>query len=123
MQRIPTHRTPVASKSTTGEGAARRKGFPPEAGEAGRKTQKARANAHSLMLAPVIAEIQAHGVTRPHAIAAALTDRGVPTALGCRFWTSTRVRAVLDRLERLGSSASAQSPTSPRPELAAKPLV
>jgi hypothetical protein len=63
QQRIPTHRTPVASKSTTGVGATRRKGFPPEAGEAGRKTQTARANAHALMLSPIIAEIQAHGVT------------------------------------------------------------
>ena len=101
----------------------RRAGATPEAAEAGRKTGIMRANARALALAPIIAEIQAHGVTRPHAIAAALTDRGVPTALGCRFWTSNRVRAVLDRLERLGSSASAQSPTSPRPELAAKPLV
>jgi hypothetical protein len=84
-----------------------------------------RANARALALAPIIAEIQAHGVTKPHAIAAALTDRGVPTALGCRFWTSGQVRAVLDRLERLGppKSASAQSSTSPRPERVVKPLI
>ena len=92
------------------QGNRRQKGFPSEAGEARRKTQQARANARALALAPIIAEIQAHGVTRPHAIAAALTDRGVPTALGCRFWTSCRVRDILDRLDRLGhKSASAES--------------
>ena len=125
MQRIPTHRTPVASKSTSGVGATRRKGFPPEAGEVGRKTQTARANARALMLAPIIAEIQAHGVTRPHAIAAALTDRGVSTALGCRLWTSSRVRDVLDRLDRLGllKSAGTQSSAGPRPNRAVKPII
>jgi hypothetical protein len=136
MKRIPTHRTPVASISTIGEGATptaknykqgnrRPKGFPPEAGEAGRKTQTARANARALALAPIIAEIQADGITKPHAIAAALTDRGVPTALGCRFWTSDGVWDILDRLDRLGhlKSASAQSSTSPHPEHAAKPLI
>jgi hypothetical protein len=84
-----------------------------------------RANARALALAPIIADIRAHGVTRPHAIAAALTDRGIPTALGRRFWTSTRVRDVLDRLDRLGAlkSPNAQSSISPRPERAVKPLI
>jgi hypothetical protein len=136
MKPIPAHRTTVASESTTGEGAIRTakkykqgnrrpKGFPSEAGEAGRKTQQARVNARALALAPIIAEIQAHGVTRPHAIAAALTDRGVPTALGYRFWTGSRVREVLERLDRLGALklASAQSSTRLRPERAVKPLI
>jgi hypothetical protein len=102
----------------------RKAGAPPEAGEAGRKTQTARANARALTLAPIIAEIQANDITRPHAIAAALTDRGVPTARGYRFWRGKDVRVVLDRLARLGSSStSAQSPTGPRPEPAAKPLI
>jgi hypothetical protein len=86
----------------------RKAGAPPEAGEAGRKTQTARANARALTLAPIIAEIQANDITRPHAIAAALTDRGVPTARGYRFWRGKDVRVVLDRLEhfsiRLGVS-------------------
>ena len=87
------------------------------AGAAGRKTGIARANARALALAPIIAEIQADGVTRPHAIAAALTDRGVPTALGHRFWTSTQVRQVLDRLARLApSSRPAPKFYQPRPE-------
>jgi hypothetical protein len=106
-------------------GTSRRKPWaPPEAGEAGRKTQTARANARALTLAPIIAEIRANDITRPHAIAAALTDRGVPTARGYRFWRGKDVRVVLDRLARLGSSSSsAQSPTGPRPEPAAKPLI
>jgi hypothetical protein len=103
----------------------RKSGAPPEAGEAGRKTQIARANARALTLAPIIAEIQANEIMRPHAIAAALTDRGVQTAQGHRFWRGKEVRQVLDRLARLApsSSASTQSPTSPRPNRAAKPLI
>jgi hypothetical protein len=103
---------------------SRRKPWAPrEAGEAGRKTQTARANARALTLAPIVAEIRANDITRPHAIAAALTDRGVPTARGYRFWRGKDVRVVLERLARLGSSStSAQSPTCPRPEPAAKPL-
>jgi hypothetical protein len=90
----------------------------PEAAEAGRKTGIARANARAMALAPVIAEIRADGVTSPHAIAVALTDRGVPTALGHRFWRGGQVRQVMDRLARLAAlnSVSAQSPTSPRPK-------
>ena len=93
--------------------------------EASLKTQTERANARALALAPIIAEIQAHGITRPHAIAAALTDRGVRTALGRRFWVGLQVRDILDRLDRLGhlKSASAQGSTSPRPERSAKPLI
>jgi hypothetical protein len=104
--------------------SGRKAGAPPEAGEAGRKTQTARANARALTLAPIIGEIQANDIMRPHAIAAALTDRGVPTARGYRFWRGEDVRVVLDRLARLGSSsASAQGPTGLRPEPAAKPLI
>ena len=93
--------------------------------EASLKTQTERANARALALAPIIAEIQAHGITRPHAIAAALTDRGVRTALGRRFWVGLQVRDILDRLDRLGhlKTASAESSTSPCPERAAKPLI
>ena len=93
--------------------------------EASLKTQTERANARALALAPIIAEIQAHGITRPHAIAAALTDRAVRTALGRRFWMGLQVRDILDRLDRLGhlKSASAQGSTSPRPERSAKPLI
>jgi hypothetical protein len=102
----------------------RRAGATPEAAEAGRRTGKARANVRALALGPIIAEIQADGLTTPHAIASALTNRGVPTALGHRFWTSSQVRQVLDRLSRLAplNSASARSPTSPRPKRSEKPI-
>jgi hypothetical protein len=94
--------------------------------EASLKTHTVRANARALALAPIIAEIiQVNGATRPHAIAAALTDRGVPTALGCRFWTSTQVRQVLDRIALLTplSLTSTQSSTSLSPKRAARPLI
>ncbi len=100
----------------------RRPGATPEAAAAGRKTGIARANARALALAPIIAEIQASGIPRPHGIAAALTDRGVPTALGHVFWTSGQVRKVLDRLARLAPlGTNTQDPTSAPPKRAAKP--
>jgi len=100
----------------------RRPGATPEAAKAGRRTGIARANARALALAPIIAEIQADGVARPHAIAMALTDRGVRTALGRSFWTGNQVRQVLDRLARLAPSASVESTVDPNPKRAAKPL-
>jgi hypothetical protein len=73
----------------------------PSAGEAARKACAARADARAIALAPVIAEIQASGITAPYAIAAALTQRGIPTARGHRYWMTSQVRNVLDRLDRL----------------------
>jgi hypothetical protein len=115
--RRPSKRLPTTPR--------RRAGATREAAEVGRKTGIMRANARALALAPIIAGIQADGVTRPHAIAAALTDRGVPTALGHRFWRSSQVRQVLDRLARLAplSSAGSQSPPSSRPKHTAEPLI
>lgn len=49
-------------------------------------------------LAPVIAELQASGVTSLSGIAAALTERGIPTARGRLEWTAVQVSRVLDRL-------------------------
>ena len=62
---------------------------------------KARADERDFALAPIIAEIQATGITTPYSIAAALTRRGVPTARGFRVWTDCPVRNLLKRLERL----------------------
>jgi hypothetical protein len=73
----------------------------PEAREAARKVVSARADERALALATIIAEIQASGITTPHAIAADLTRRGIPTARGHRFWGATQVRKVLDRLDQL----------------------
>jgi hypothetical protein len=93
--------------------------------EASIKTQIARANARAMILAPIIAEIQAHGITRTHAIAVALTDRAVCTAQGRRFWVSLQVRQVLDRIALLTPSSvtSSQSSTSLSPKRAATPLI
>jgi hypothetical protein len=73
----------------------------PEAREAARRVVAANADARAIALAPVIAEIQASGISSPHAIAAALTARGILTARGYRFWRSESVRKLLKRLDRL----------------------
>jgi hypothetical protein len=64
---------------------------------------KARADERDFALAPIIAEIQATGITTPYSIAAALTRRGVPTARGYRVWTDCPVRNLLKRLDRLAA--------------------
>jgi DNA invertase Pin-like site-specific DNA recombinase len=48
-------------------------------------------------LAPVIADLQADGVTTLRAMAAALTERGIPTAKGDGAWSATQVARVLSR--------------------------
>jgi hypothetical protein len=49
--------------------------------------------------APTIAELQAAGVTSLRAIAAALNERGIPTARGSGPWYHAQVRRLLARLE------------------------
>jgi hypothetical protein len=75
----------------------------PEARAAARKVTMARADERALVLAPIIAEIQASGITMPYAIAAELMRRGIPTARGRRFWGGTQVRNILNRLDRLAA--------------------
>lgn len=48
-------------------------------------------------LAPIIAELQAAGISSLRGIAAALNERGVTTANGGQ-WTAVQVRRVIDRL-------------------------
>jgi hypothetical protein len=55
------------------------------------------AEAHARLVAPIIAEIRAAGVTSLRGIAAALTARGVPTARG-GSWQAAQVRNVIRRL-------------------------
>ena len=81
----------------------------PEARAAGRKVGKQRADARAMALAPVIADIKASGITTPHAIAAELVRRGIPTARGHRFWGSSVVGDVLKRLDRLAAPNAASS--------------
>ena len=83
------------------EAMAIRPGATPQAREAARKACAARADARAVNLAPVIAEIQASGLTAPYAVAAALMERGIRTARGHRFWSFAQARDLLARLDRL----------------------
>jgi hypothetical protein len=68
-------------------------------GEAGRKTLIARADARACQLAPVVAEIQASGVTSWYGIAMALNKRGFPTATGRGIWEPGQVRRLMARIK------------------------
>jgi hypothetical protein len=65
----------------------------------GRDARRARAIARATKVAPIVAEIQAAGVTSLHGIARALNTRGVPTATGRGTWEAPQVRRVLARLK------------------------
>jgi DNA invertase Pin-like site-specific DNA recombinase len=65
---------------------------------AGRAELAARAKARAADLAPTIAEIQAAGATSLRGIAAALNERGIPTARGRGAWSAAQVARVLERL-------------------------
>ena len=54
-----------------------------------------RAYAKATELAPIIAEIQAAGLTTPHAIAKALNARDIPTVTRKGKWEHKGVRRVL----------------------------
>jgi hypothetical protein len=62
------------------------------------KARTARAVARAAGLAPIIAELQARGVTSLIGIAAALNERGVPTPAGRGLWHAAQVARVLKRL-------------------------
>jgi hypothetical protein len=66
--------------------------------QAGNRARVARANGRAADLAPIIAELQAAGITTLRAIAAALNDRRVPTANGNGAWRSEQVSRLLRRL-------------------------
>jgi hypothetical protein len=69
-----------------------------KAREAGRKARTARADAQAAELAPTIEALRAAGITTLRGIAAALNERGIPTARGRGKWEATKVRRVLARL-------------------------
>jgi hypothetical protein len=62
------------------------------------KARTARAAARAADLAPIIAELQANGVTSLNGIAAALNARRVPTPGGVGHWHAAQVARVLKRL-------------------------
>jgi hypothetical protein len=55
---------------------------------AARRAISARANVRAADLAPIISDLQAAGITTLRGIAAALTERGIPTAYGRGAWTA-----------------------------------
>ncbi len=55
-------------------------------------------DARTVELAPVIAEIQAAGITSARGIATALNERGIETARGASEWKATQVQRVVARL-------------------------
>jgi hypothetical protein len=62
------------------------------------RARTARAVAKATDLAPLIAEIQARGITSLNGIAAALNERAVPTPGGRGRWYAAQVARVLSRL-------------------------
>jgi predicted flap endonuclease-1-like 5' DNA nuclease len=62
------------------------------------QARSARANKPAADLAPIIAELQATGITSLKGIAAALNKRGVPTPAGIGHWHAAQVSRVLKRL-------------------------
>jgi hypothetical protein len=65
--------------------------------EASSAMRTAKSKARAADLAPLIAELQAQGLTTLRAIAKALNDRGIPTARGGQ-WSAEQVRQVLMKL-------------------------
>jgi hypothetical protein len=63
-----------------------------------RAVRTARADARAADLAAIVAELRAAGVTSLPAIAAALNERGMPTATGVGNWRAVQVWRVLGRL-------------------------
>jgi hypothetical protein len=70
-----------------------------KSGEAGRKTNIARAGARAAQLAPIVAELRRGGITSWYGIAKALNKRGVPTATGRGIWEPAQVRRLMERLK------------------------
>ena len=65
--------------------------------KAGRDIQAARATARAADLAPVLKELHEAGIMSLGGIARALTERGIPTARGCREWTPMQAARVMAR--------------------------
>jgi DNA invertase Pin-like site-specific DNA recombinase len=57
-----------------------------------------RADNRAADIAPTIAQLQAGGATSLRAIAAALNERGIPTARGGGAWSAVQVKRVLERI-------------------------
>jgi DNA invertase Pin-like site-specific DNA recombinase len=69
-----------------------------KARRAGWEARIARADAKAVDLAPIVAELQAAGITSLRGIATELTRRGIPTAGGHGDWQAAQVHRLLARL-------------------------
>ena len=69
-----------------------------EARAPGAEASQRKAGSVAADLAPVISELRKSGVTSLSGIAAALSERGIPTARGGSSWTAAQVGRVLARL-------------------------
>jgi DNA invertase Pin-like site-specific DNA recombinase len=67
----------------------------PKARKLGTQARQRKAQDRAADLAPAIAELQASGVTSLSGLAAALTERGIPTARGRTEWSAVQVSRVL----------------------------
>lgn len=65
--------------------------------EASSTVRAAQADQRAADLAPIVADLQAAGVTSLRGLAAALNDRGIHTARG-GAWSATQVSRLLDRI-------------------------
>jgi DNA invertase Pin-like site-specific DNA recombinase len=74
------------------------KPFTAKARAKGPRVMAARARDRAADLAPILAELQANGVTSLHGLAAALNERGIPTASGAGQWLATSVSRFFSRL-------------------------
>jgi hypothetical protein len=62
------------------------------------EAQRQRTDLAVALLAPVIAELRASGVTSLRGIAGALNERGIPTVAGSGRWRHVQVGRLLARL-------------------------
>jgi PAS domain S-box-containing protein len=98
-QRMGVRLGEVAAMSSPTSGIGKSGNLTATARTVGRDARGARAIARATEVAPIVAEIQAAGVTSLHGIARALNTRGVPTATGRGTWEAPQVRRVLARLK------------------------
>jgi hypothetical protein len=63
-----------------------------------REARQARADERAADLAPIVAELQAGGVTSLRGIAAALNERGIPIVTGSGHWHHAQVARLLVQL-------------------------
>ncbi len=69
-----------------------------EAAKAGVEARQTLAAERAADVAPIIAGLQAEGITSASAIAKALTERNIPTARGAAVWSAVQVQRAMSRV-------------------------